>query len=221
MGGASGVIPVDANAWPYDGRYRLLAELGEVGMGNVYLAVARGPGGFNKLCVLKVLRPLLAQERASVKSFLSEGRLAVRLSHPNVVQTFEVAENAGRQAIVMEYLEGRSLAQIAERAQGERAMPIAMQLHVLGCVLAGLHYAHELSDFDGKPLGIVHRDVSPQNVFVTFDGQVKLLDFGIAKARHAGSVHTSTGIVKGKIRYMAPEQMSGETVDRRADLFAV
>jgi serine/threonine protein kinase len=205
------------------GRYRILAELGRGGMANVYLALAQGPIGFNKLCVLKVLRELLADDPDAVEMFVNEARLAARLNHANVVQTYEVVEEAGRYAIVMEYLEGQSLAEICgreEREPRDRRLPLAMHLQVLSSVLAGLHYAHELADFDGRPLGVVHRDVSPQNVFVCFDGQVKVLDFGIAKALTLKSSATRTGVIKGKVRYMAPEQMAGEAVDRRADIFA-
>jgi len=221
------------------GRYRLLAELGRGGMANVYLAVARGPIGFNKLCVLKALRGSLADEPDAVAMFVDEARLAARLNHANVVQTYEVVEDAGRHLMVMEYLEGQALADIfarGERRAGEVPagdsspdeseekeghLPLAMHLQILSSVLAGLHYAHELADFDGRPLGIVHRDVSPHNVMVGFDGHVKVLDFGIAKVLAGSTRATRTGVIKGKVRYMAPEQMAGEAVDRRADIFGV
>jgi serine/threonine-protein kinase len=185
----------------------------------VYLAVARGPSGFNKLVVLKSLRSDFAVDRELLAMFLEEARLAARLNHPHVVQTYEVGEYAGRPVIVMEYLEGQTLANVEQRAKD--LMPLTLRLRVLIEALEGLHHAHELADFSGKPLGLVHRDVSPQNVFITFDGHVKVLDFGIAKVVNS-QVQTATGILKGKVRYMSPEQMlAAENLDRRADLYSV
>jgi serine/threonine-protein kinase len=209
-------------------------------MANVYLAVAQGLAGFNKLVVLKLLRQHLATDAETLEMFLHEARLAARLNHPNVVQTYEVGMEGGRHGLIMEYLEGQSLASIWNRAGkvlmpaaaagqatsevqpiGRKGFSLRMHLRVLVDALAGLQYAHELADYDGKKLGLVHRDVSPHNVFVTFEGQVKLLDFGIAKASVGHGDRTQTGIIKGKIQYMAPEQMAGDDVDRRADLFSV
>ncbi len=202
------------------GKYRILADLGQGGTATVSLAVARGPSGFSKLVVLKVMKSNLAQEHDFAKMFMNEARLAARLNHPNIVQTNEVFEHTGLPVIVMEYLEGQALSGILARARGTQKFPLSMHLRVISDMLSGLHYSHELADFDGTPLNVVHRDMSPHNVFVTFDGQVKLLDFGIAKL--AGShVETATGVIKGKIRYMSPEQITGENVDRRADIFAV
>src|SRR6185503_4721689 len=128
--------------------------------------------------------------------------------------------HGGLPVIVMEYLEGQSLSSVISRSRGVNRLPLEMHLRIISDVLSGLHYSHELRDFDGTSLNVVHRDMSPHNVFVTFDGQVKLLDFGIAKL--SGShVETATGVIKGKIRYMSPEQITGENVDRRADIFAV
>ncbi len=202
------------------GKYRILSELGRGGMANVYLAVARGPGGVSKLVVLKALLPDLATEQGALSMFLDEARLAAQLNHANVVQTYEVGTEGDRHVIVMEYLEGQSLSTLIRRAeQSERKLPLRMYLRILINVLEGLHYAHELSSYDGAPLALVHRDVSPQNVFVTYDGQVKVLDFGIAKAA-SSSTQTATGLVKGKISYMAPEQMIAGTIDRRADVYS-
>ena len=203
------------------GRYRILSELGRGGMSNVYLAVARGPGGVNKLVVLKALLPDLSTEPYALAMFLDEARLAAQLNHPNVVQTYEVGTESDRHVIVMEYLEGQSLSATVRRAE-QLGAPLSLGLHlrVVISVLEGLHYAHELKAYDGAPLLLVHRDISPQNVFVTYDGQVKVLDFGIAKAT-SSSTHTATGVVKGKIAYMAPEQIIGDAVDRRADVYSV
>jgi serine/threonine-protein kinase len=213
-------------AYPGDGtkavgKYRVVCELGQGGMANVFLAVAQGTGGVSKLVVLKALRAELASEADALAMFLDEARLAAQLNHGNVVQTYEVGQNDDRHVIVMEYLEGQSLARIVRCAEsaGQR-LPLALHLRVITHVLEGLHYAHEFKGYDGQPLHLVHRDVSPQNVFVTYDGRTKLLDFGIAKAA-TSTTHTLTGTVKGKIAYMCPEQMSGEMVDRRADVYSV
>lgn len=203
------------------GKYQPLALLGQGGMANVYLATATGPGNFAKLIVLKELRPELASDPEFRAMFLDEARLAARLSHPNIVQTFEVVEDAaGAHVIVMEYLDGQPMNRLRSRLQERGAAGVAAQIRVLLDLLAGLQYAHELADFDGTPLKIVHRDVSPHNVFVTYGGEVKLVDFGIAKAVDSAS-RTQTGEIKGKLSYMAPEQALGLPVDRRADLFAV
>jgi eukaryotic-like serine/threonine-protein kinase len=202
-------------------KYRVIAKLGEGGMAHIHLAVALGVGGVRKLVVLKSIRPELvavADERMR-EMFLTEARLAATFNHPNIVQTFEVAVFGGRPVLVMEYLEGQSLASIL---RGERRwrVPLPVQLYVLKEVLNGLDYVHNITDLDGTELNLVHRDISPPNVFVTYEGHIKILDFGIAKNIRSGA-HTETGVIKGKIRYMAPEQFVGAAVDRRTDLFAV
>jgi serine/threonine-protein kinase len=202
------------------GKYHLIAELGHGGMADVYLAVAQGPAGFSKLQVIKQLRPALAENPEIVSMFLDEARLAARLNHPNVVQTYEVEQDGELCFIAMEYLDGQPLDRILRRARKQGALPLPLHLRILSDALMGLHHAHELCDFDGTPLRVVHRDVSPHNIFVTYDGQVKVVDFGIAKAAN-GSAETRTGVLKGKIAYMSPEQALGETLDRRSDLFAV
>ena len=151
--------------------------------------------------------------------FLDEARLAARLTHPNIVQTIEVGSEGSRHYMVMEFLDGRSLHRIVRRFATSRRFPVGAQLRVIAEALLGLHYAHELRDFDGQPLGIVHRDVSPLNVFVTFEGQTKVLDFGIAKSVDS-SLETKTGVLKGRVAYMAPEQAWGQKVDRRADVYS-
>ncbi len=200
------------------GRYRLIARLARGGMGDVYLAVQRGPSGFNKLAVLKELRDTLAEEPTYLEMFLDEARLAARLNHPNVVQTNEVGSDGARHYIAMEYLEGQPLQRIMSRLARTGELSLPMRLRILSDALAGLHYAHELCDFDGSSLHVVHRDVSPHNIIVTYDGAVKVLDFGIAKTLI--SEETRAGIVKGKAAYMAPEQAMGRSVDRRADIFS-
>ena len=212
-------------AIPVEGRFRVLADIGEGGMSYVQLAVARGPSGFHKLVVLKTLRESLAKDPEVAASFRREARLAARLNHPNVVQTYEVNEEGSRQFMVLEYLEGQALSRIIKSAhETQQRFPRGHHLRVLCDALSGLHYAHEVTDFGGKRLGLVHRDISPHNVFVTYEGQVKVLDFGIAKVVSQASEHVAesdAGIVKGKLRYMSPEQMSGDDIDRRADIFSV
>ncbi len=198
-------------------KYRLLARLGHGGMADVYLAVAEGPKGFNKLQVLKLLRPHLTEQRDFLTMFQDEGRLAARLNHPNVVQTNEFGIESGRYFIAMEYLDGQPLHRIVREA-GDR-LELRFLLHTLCEVLTALDYAHDLCDYNGEPLGVVHRDVTPHNVFVTYDGQVKLVDFGIAKTMT--SAETRVGQLKGKIAYMAPEQAMRVRIDRRVDVFSV
>jgi serine/threonine protein kinase len=212
------VAKVTESAPPALGKYAPFARLGHGGMADVFLAVARGPVGFNKLAVVKRLRR--PDESAQLEMFLDEARLSARLSHPNIVNTYEVGEAKGQYFIAMEYLEGQPLQAVltgsATGAKPDEALAafIAMQ------ALKGLHYAHELTDYDGTPLHVVHRDVSPHNLFITYQGEVKVLDFGIAKAA-LNSTHTETGVVKGKVRYMAPEQIVERSIDRRADVFAL
>ena len=198
-------------------RYRPIIELGHGGMANVLLSVGRGPKGFNKLVVLKTMRKELVTDPDMREMFLAEARLSARLNHANVVQVYEVVDTV-LPCIIMEYLEGQPMSLLLRTARDQCTLP--MQLKIISEVLSGLHYSHELSDYDGTPLNIVHRDVSPQNVFVTYDGVVKVLDFGIAKTNEA-TTHTQAGVVKGKLSYMPREQLLGEPVDRRADIYAV
>lgn len=200
------------------GKYRLLAELGRGGMADVYLAAATGLGGFQKLVVLKVSR--VSDDPAFAQMFLDEARLSARLSHVNVVQTYEVGEEAGRQYIVMEYLDGPSLHRLNRLTAAQGGVPLRMMVQILSNVLAGLQYAHTLKDFDGSLLNVVHRDLSPQNLMVTAQGACKLLDFGIAKTTDSRT-QTHAGFYRGKINYMAPEQALGNAVDARADVFSV
>jgi len=201
------------------GRYRPIATLGEGGMARVLLTVSSGPAGVRKLLVVKQIRPELAQDAEFVAMFLDEARLAARLSHPNVIHTYEVGIGDDGPFIGMEYLDGQSLQALIAKVKRPN-VPLAVHLRILTKVLAGLHYAHDLRDYNGTPLSVVHRDVSPQNVIVCYDGQVKVVDFGVAKV--AGSAdRTAAGFFKGKIGYIAPEQLSGGSVDRRADVFSV
>lgn len=202
------------------GKYRLLGELGRGGMATVFLAAVEGPSRFTKLVVVKQLHQELSAELEFREMFMDEARLAARLSHPNIVQTFEVIEGDGKFLLVMEYLEGQPLSNVRSRLARKKLLGIPEQVRVMADVLEGLHAAHEAKDWDGTPLSVVHRDVSPHNVFVTYEGLVKVVDFGVAKAS-TSSQRTQTGVIKGKISYMAPEQALGKKCDRRADVFAV
>jgi serine/threonine protein kinase len=201
------------------GKYVPIARLGSGGMADVFLSVVPGPVGFNKLAVVKRLRN--PDEESHVDMFLDEARLAARLNHPNIVHTYDVGETNGKYFIAMEYLEGQTLQALATRlASRSEGLSEPLSAYVAAQALKGLHHAHELCDFDGTPIGVVHRDVSPHNIYITYSGEVKVLDFGIAKAK-MNAAHTETGIIKGKVRYMAPEHIAEEDVDRRADVFAV
>ena len=195
-------------------------ELGRGGTAVVSAGIARGIGGFTKLVVLKNIKEEFLSDRETVRMFINEARLSARMNHPNVVQVYEVFRQNRLPVIVMEYLDGQSLARIQPRAFEDPTYTTAMAIAILCKVLSGLQYAHALADYDGTPLELVHRDVSPHNVMLTYDGQVKLVDFGIAKLS-ASSQNTKTGVVKGKIAYMAPEQLEGGGLDHRGDLFAV
>ncbi len=203
------------------GKYRILQLLAVGGMGEVFLARHEGPAGFAKTAVVKRILAHLAREPGFVEMFLDEARLAAVLSHPNVVQIFELGEDEGAWFIAMEFLHGRSVRALQKAAakKGEDVRP-AQAARILAQALTGLHYAHTAVGAKGETLNIVHRDMSPDNVMVGFNGVVKVLDFGIAKAATAITT-TRTGTVKGKYGYMAPEQLLAEKVDGRTDVYSV
>jgi serine/threonine protein kinase/ABC-type branched-subunit amino acid transport system substrate-binding protein len=203
------------------GKYRFIAEIGHGGMSEVFLTLTQGGlGGFQKLVVVKLLRRDLAEDEEFLRMFLQEARVAAQLNHPNVVHSHDVGESRGRYYIAMEYLEGQTYERVRRARNARKLLPFTMQLQILIDVLSGLDYAHELADYDNTPMQIVHRDVTPSNVFITYDGQVKLMDFGIAKILDASN-QTRAGVMKGKARYMAPEQITGTSLDRRADIYSV
>ncbi|HVY31341.1 MAG TPA: protein kinase [Polyangiaceae bacterium] len=200
------------------GRYEVIAKLGKGGMAQVHLAVARGVGGFNKLVVLKRLD---SEDPSFRRMFLDEARLAALLHHPNVVDTYEVSETDGSYFIAMEYLEGQPLDKlIRDCRKQERFLEPRLCARIVADALAGLHYTHELRDYSGAPLEVVHRDISPHNLLLTYEGTVKVLDFGVARTT-AKTSQTDVGMLKGKLAYMAPEQAASQPLDRRADIFAM
>jgi serine/threonine-protein kinase len=212
-----------AAARPDLARYRILGPLGSGGMGDVWLARASGPAGFEKLVVVKTIRSEAASGSHAIEMFLREARVAALLSHPNCVQIFELGEEGGTYFIAMEYIDGFPLARVARRASDSgRPVPIEIAVRIGIDAAAGLHHAHELTDPAGAPLQLVHRDVSLDNLLVAFTGQTKIVDFGIAKASSAlAGEQTQTGVIKGKSGYMAPEYLRGDAIDARADIFAL
>ncbi len=202
------------------GRYLLGERLATGGMGEVFLAVQLGLGDFEKPLALKLLLPHLSEEPQAVEMFLHEANLAARMNHPNVVHIFDVGIEAGRYYIAMELVRGVTLSKLLQAlAAKKRALPPELVTYIAHGLLDGLHHAHELVGRDGEPLDIVHRDISPQNILLSLDGEVKLADFGIAKARDTVG-HTRPGHLKGKMEYLAPEQFDGQAADRRADVYS-
>ncbi|MEW5739847.1 MAG: serine/threonine-protein kinase [Myxococcota bacterium] len=201
------------------GRYQLLTPLASGGMAEIWLARQPGLRGFEKLVVIKRMVGALEDDPDHVEMFLSEARLAAQFSHPHIVQIYELGEEKGSFFIVMEFLDGESLSSVFKQARRDnKPMPDHLVARLGAWAAEGLHYAHTRVDEHGRPLCIVHRDVSPQNLLVTFDGSLKVVDFGIAKiATHA----TSSGKLKGKLAYMAPEQARTQAVDARTDVFAL
>lgn len=203
-------------------KYEILALLALGGTAEIYLARIGGAAGFEKYVVVKCLHDHLADDQEFVKMFLDEARLAAHLDHSNIVQTMELGEHENRYYMVMEFLAGLSLAMVIRRA-GERLpggrVPVPLVLNMMAQACAGLHYAHERA-INGKALNIVHRDISPQNLVVSFEGVVKVVDFGIAKAEQR-ETKTRSGTIKGKFAYMSPEQCIAANVDRRTDVFAL
>jgi phosphate/phosphite/phosphonate ABC transporter binding protein len=203
------------------GRYELEAKIAQGGMAEIFLARQPGIGGFSRRVVIKSILPLLADEPRFVQMFLEEARLASQIHHPNVVQIFDVGEEEDHYYIAMEYIDGLSIGAVVTQPSGDlMPLPIEIAAEIVIQACSGLHAAHQLKDENGKSMGLVHRDVSPQNLMVSRDGVVKLVDFGIAKAQDS-SVTTRTGNIKGKYAYMSPEQVRGLPLDRRSDIFSL
>ncbi|OJT18871.1 hypothetical protein BO221_39865 [Archangium sp. Cb G35] len=204
------------------GKYQLVRKLATGGMAEVFLAKAAGPMGFAKTLVLKRILPHLAEETAFVEMFLSEAKLAAQLTHPNIVQIFDFGESEGTYFLAMEYIDGPSLRTLIKRASAQGVeLPLAVCARLVANACEGLAFAHDFSDPEtGEAQGLIHRDISPDNVLLSKQGSVKVVDFGIAKA--AGQAHkTASGVIKGKIAYMPPEQVRAESLDRRVDVYAL
>jgi len=219
------VSPVNAGSLVGErlGKYHLLALIAIGGTAEIYLARIGGEAGFEKYVVVKCLLDHLADDTDFVRMFLDEARLCAQLDHSNIVQTLELGQHEGRYYMVMEHLAGMSLAQLARKTHErvpEGVIPTRLVLGLAAQACAGLHYAHQRTGADGSQLNVVHRDVSPQNLVVTFEGMLKIVDFGIAKA-DLRQTHTRSGTIKGKFAYMSPEQCLAEPIDRRTDVFAL
>ncbi len=206
---------------PKLGRYDVVSRVAMGGMAELLLGKLAGPSGFERAVAIKRILPHYAQHPSFVQMFLDEGRLAARIGHPNVVQVHELGQEGEDLYLVMELLQGESAAGVLRRLHARNAqLPPELAVHIVASACAGLHAAHELKDASGKTLGLVHRDVSPQNLFVSYDGTVKVLDFGVAKAADRIS-QTEQGTIKGKLEYMSPEQARGSSIDRRSDVFSL
>jgi eukaryotic-like serine/threonine-protein kinase len=208
------------------GRYDIIDRLATGGMAEIFVACERAQvrmGGLERLVVVKRILPHLAVHESFVDMFLAEARFVARIAHPNIVQIYELGEDdEGAPYIAMEYVHGTSLRDLLVAAISEgKDLDVGVCVGIIAQACAGAHAAHELTDPQGKPLGLVHRDISPHNLMVTGDGHVKLLDFGIAKATEEGIDNTKTGALKGKVHYMSPEQCRQEQLDRRTDVFAL
>lgn len=204
------------------GKYRLAKRIGVGGMAEVWLAAGAGPGGITRPVAIKRILPHLAEDREFLTMFFDEARLLARLNHPNIVQIHEMGKTEGGYALVMEFVHGASMEKLLKVcARQGRKLPIEYAVKIVSYVCEGLEYAHNFTAPDGRPLGLVHRDLSPGNIMISFDGVVKILDFGVAKA--AGNLtKTRPSFLKGKAAYMAPEQIAqAEDLDRRADVFSL
>ncbi len=204
------------------GKYTLIRKLASGGMAELFLAIQKSVAGFEKLLVIKRILPSMNQDRAFIEMLLHEARIAATLSHPNIVQIFDVGQHDGQYFIAMEHVHGEDLRNIVRQMKKKGVLEFPLE-HALAIVLgmcAGLSYAHEKHELDGSALNIVHRDISPQNVVVTFTGDVKIVDFGIAKSDSRVGEATKSGKLKGKVPYMSPEQARGEVIDARSDVFS-
>ena len=202
------------------GRYELLLPIASGGMAMVWAARLTGTRGFQKIVAVKTMLPKLCEDDQFEQMFLAEASLASQIRHPHVVEIMDLGEHEGILYLVMEWIDGIALNQMMKAAKKKGGIPLPIAVRIMMQSCAGLHAAHELKDRKGQLVGLVHRDVSPQNIMVTYDGVTKVLDFGIAKATAMGDGATVAGQIKGKVAYMAPEQVKGGAIDRRVDIFA-
>src|SRR5262249_37572255 len=201
------------------GKYTLIRKIGTGGMAEVFLARTQVAQGLAKTLVIKKIHSAYARSRQFVAMFIDEAKIALGLNHPNIIQVFDFGAVADTYFLAMEYVDGLDVLRLLQALTRERRrLPYGLAAYVIQQVAKGLDYAHRKTDEYGEPLAIVHRDISPQNVLVSWDGAVKIVDFGIARAR---DVHEDTGVIKGKFAYMSPEQARGEIVDCRSDVFAL
>ena len=205
------------------GKYTLLRRMAAGGMAEIFLALQRSAGGFEKLIVIKRILPAMNQDKAFIEMLLHEARVAASMSHPNIVQTFDVGQVDGTYFIAMEHIHGEDIRTIvrAMRKKNLSEFPLEHAIAITIGMCAGLAYAHERRDLEGRPLNLVHRDISPQNIVCTFSGDVKIVDFGVAKSSRQSGEDTKDGQLKGKVPYMSPEQAAGQNIDWRSDIFAV
>jgi serine/threonine-protein kinase len=202
------------------GRYAVVRHLASGGMAELYIARQESVGGFEKQVVLKILQPRYAKNPRVVTMFLDEARLAAKLNHPAIVHVYDVGEEGGLKYIAMEYIHGETIADIVKRGlANDRYLPLEYAIHIVRQTATGLAYAHARKEPDGKVVRIVHRDISPTNILVSYEGQTEIVDFGIARAQD--ELREEAGILPGKASYMSPEQVRGETVDHRSDIFAL
>ena len=203
------------------GKYTLIDRIAVGGMAEIFLARQAGLEGFEKTIVIKRIRPHLSKQPNFVKMFLNEAKLAAQLNHPNIVQIYDLGKIGESYFIAMEYIFGRDMRRIIPKADALGIpFPMVYALKIASSVCEGLYYAHARTDLYGNALNIVHRDVTPENIFVSFDGTVKVLDFGIAKAANQIE-QTRAGEIKGKLSYMSPEQCMGKQLDNRSDIFSL
>jgi serine/threonine-protein kinase len=203
------------------GRYEFLVPIAEGGMASVWAARLKGSRGFSKTVAIKTMLPGVSDDPAFEQMFLDEAQIASRIRHPNVAEILDLGEESEVLYLVMEWVDGEPLANLRRVAAKHGGVPRPIAVRLIADACAGLHAAHELKDERGALVGLVHRDMSPQNLLITFDGVVKVVDFGVAKAAGRSSEQTNAGQVKGKPPYMSPEQALGEVVDRRTDVFAL
>lgn len=201
-------------------KYVLVGELAQGGMGEIFLAIQQGLEGFSKVVVVKRLLRHLTADRQYTRMFIDEARLSARLEHANIVRTYEFGEHNGQYYTVMEFLAGEDLGKVQSELRGRSAlMALPFAVHIAIQLCNGVHFAHELTDSDGRPLGLVHRDINPANTIITYAGEVKIIDFGVAKVDSA-AIKTATGMLKGKFSYMSPEYIRSHGLDRRSDVFS-